>query len=88
LNPEILGDGSHGLFWLVPATRPSPCERWVKIYEKFGQKGLSDNPTIISLWKKAFLGDGTEGLKRPKGRPSMSDTAKNKKDNPKVRFSL
>ena len=94
----------------------SAIERWVKIYERFGQKGLSDNkpkqsysvqlkldvlsfikrtgsseteaalhfgitnPTIISLWKKALLEDGTEGLKKPKGRPSMSDTAKNKKD--------
>ena len=94
----------------------SAIERWVKIHEKFGQKGLSDNkpkqsysvqlkldvlsfikrtgsseteaalhfgitnPTIISLWKKALLEDGTEGLKKPKGRPSMSDVAKNKKD--------
>lgn len=92
----------------------SAIDRWVKIYEKFGQKGLSSNkpkqsysvqlkldvlsfikrtgsseteaalhfgitnPTIISLWKKTFLEDGTEGLERPKGRPPMSDIAKNK----------
>lgn len=93
----------------------SAIERWVKIYEKFGQKGLSSNkpkqsysvqlkqdvlsfikrtgsseteaalhfgitnPAIISLWKKALLEDGTEGLKRPKGRPPMSDKAQNRK---------
>jgi transposase len=94
----------------------SAIERWVKIYKKFGQKGLANNksnkrysvqlkldvlsfikrtgsseteaalhfgitnPAIISSWKKVFLEGGTEGLKSPKGRPPMSDIAKNKKD--------
>ncbi|WHY89531.1 helix-turn-helix domain-containing protein [Neobacillus cucumis] len=35
------------------------------------------NPPIIGSWKKAFLEGGTEALDRPKGRPSMSDKAKN-----------
>lgn len=91
----------------------SAIDRWVKVYEKFGKKGLTSkkytesysvqlkldvlsfikrtgssetdaalhfgltNPTIISSWKKAFSEDGSEGLKRPKGRPPMSDKAKN-----------
>jgi transposase len=36
------------------------------------------NPNI-ALWKKVFIEDGVEGLNRPKGRPPMSDIAKNKK---------
>jgi transposase len=90
----------------------SSIDRWVKVYEKFGQKGITSkkhpesypvqlkldvlsfikrtgssetdaalhfgltNPTIISLWKKAFSEDGSEGLERPKGRPPMTDKAK------------
>jgi transposase len=93
----------------------SAIERWVKVYEKFGQNGLTSKkhpesypvklkldvlsfikrtgsseteaalhfgittPTIISSWKKTFLEDGSEGLKKPKGRPPMSDIAENKK---------
>lgn len=41
------------------------------------------NPPIITSWKKAFLQGGTEALARPKGRPSMSDKAKNKKSKPR-----
>jgi transposase len=37
------------------------------------------NPPLIASWKKAFLEGGAEALDRPKGRPSMSDKAKNKK---------
>ncbi|MBS4193565.1 helix-turn-helix domain-containing protein [Lederbergia citri] len=90
-------------------------ERWVKIYEKFGEIGLKrkkhsesysvqfkldvlsfmkrtgsseteaalrfglTNPPIIASWKKSFLEGGIEGLERPKGRPPMSDKAKNRK---------
>jgi transposase len=93
----------------------SAIERWVKVYQKFGERGLTSkkhpesypvqlkldvlsfikrtgssetdtalhfgltHPTIISLWKKAFSEDGSEGLERPKGRPPMSDNAKSKK---------
>ncbi|MBU7595777.1 helix-turn-helix domain-containing protein [Metabacillus halosaccharovorans] len=42
------------------------------------QFGLT-NPPIIASWKKAFLEGGTEALGRSKGRPRMSDKAKNKK---------
>ncbi len=42
--------------------------------------GLTNAPTIAS-WKKAFLEGGVEALDRPKGRPSMTDKAKNKKSN-------
>ena len=37
------------------------------------------NPPMITAWKKAFFQGGTEALDRPKGRPSMSDKAKNRK---------
>ena len=40
------------------------------------------NPPIITSWKRAFLQGGTEALARPKGRPPMSDKAKNKKSKP------
>ena len=43
------------------------------------QFGLK-NPTIIASWKKAFREGGTEALDRPKGRPPMSDKAKNRKN--------
>lgn len=36
------------------------------------------NPPMITAWKKAFLEGGAESLDRPKGRPPMSDKAKNK----------
>ncbi|MFS0865696.1 helix-turn-helix domain-containing protein, partial [Fredinandcohnia sp. 179-A 10B2 NHS] len=39
--------------------------------------GLTNAPTIAS-WKKGFLEGGVEALDRPKGRPSMSDKAKNR----------
>lgn len=42
------------------------------------QFGLT-NPPIIASWKKAYLEGGAEALDRPKGRPSMSDKAKNNK---------
>ena len=35
------------------------------------------NPPMIASWKKAFLEGGAEALDRSKGRPSMSDKAKN-----------
>jgi transposase len=90
--------------------------RWVKVYEKFGEKGLMrkknketysvqfkldvlsfmkrtgsseadtalhfglTNPSMIASWKKAFLEGGPEALDRPKGRPSMSDNDKNKRN--------
>jgi len=93
----------------------SAIERWVKVYEKFGENGLTSkkqpvsypvqfkldvlsfikrtgsseteaalhfgitSPTIISSWKKALLEDGSEGLKKMRGRPPMSDIAKNNK---------
>lgn len=38
-----------------------------------------NNPPLIGSWKKAFLEGGAEALDRPKGRPSMSDKAKNNK---------
>jgi len=40
------------------------------------------NPPMISSWKKSFLEGGAEALDRPKGRPPMSDKAKNKKNKP------
>lgn len=40
------------------------------------------NPPMISSWKKSFLEGGTEALDRPKGRPAMSDKAKNRKNKP------
>ncbi|HEO8422591.1 helix-turn-helix domain-containing protein [Niallia sp. FSL W8-0635] len=36
------------------------------------------NPPMITAWKKAFLEEGAESLEKPKGRPPMSDKAKNK----------
>ncbi len=39
------------------------------------------NPPMIASWKKAFLEGGTESLDKPKGRPPMSDKAKNKRIN-------
>jgi transposase len=40
------------------------------------------NPPMISSWKKSFLEGGAEALDRPKGRPPMSDKAKNRKNKP------
>src|SRR6478609_5817222 len=40
------------------------------------QFGLT-NPPMITSWKKAFLEGGAEALSKPRGRPSMSDKAKN-----------
>lgn len=42
------------------------------------QFGLT-NPPMIASWKKAYLDGGAEALDKPKGRPPMSDKAKNKK---------
>ncbi|MBT2700814.1 transposase [Bacillus sp. ISL-40] len=89
--------------------------RWVKVYEKLGEKGLMKkksketysvqfkldilsfmkrtgssevdtalhfgltNPSMIASWKKAFSEGGAEALERSKGRPPMSDKAKNRK---------
>ncbi|RDW21308.1 transposase [Oceanobacillus arenosus] len=36
------------------------------------------NSTRIASWKKAYREGGVEGLSKPKGRPSMSDTSKNR----------
>lgn len=91
-------------------------ERWVKVYQKYGEAGLKRkvhqesypvqfkldvlrfmkstgssetdtalhfglvNPPIIASWKKAFLEGGAEALSQPKGRPPMSEKAKNKKN--------
>ncbi|QTD41963.1 helix-turn-helix domain-containing protein [Sporosarcina sp. Te-1] len=41
------------------------------------------NPPLISSWKKRFLEGGAEALDNPKGRPAMSDKAKNVKKNQK-----
>jgi transposase len=41
--------------------------------------GITNAP-MIGSWKRAFLEDGTEALDRPRGRPSMSDKAKNNKN--------
>jgi transposase len=93
----------------------SPISRWVKVYEKFGEKGLMrkknketysvqfkldvlnfmkktgssetetalqfglTNPPMLASWKKVFLEGGAEALDRPKGRPPMSEKAKNRK---------
>jgi len=35
---------------------------------------------MIGSWKRAFLENGTEALDRPRGRPPMSDKAKNNKN--------
>lgn len=35
------------------------------------------NPPMITAWKKTFLDGGAEALDRSKGRPPMSDKAKN-----------
>ena len=37
------------------------------------------NPPLIASWKKAFHEAGVEGLNKLKGRPPMSDKAKNNK---------
>lgn len=37
------------------------------------------NPPMIASWKKKFLEGGAEALGKPKGRPAMSDKAKNVK---------
>jgi transposase len=37
------------------------------------------NPPMITAWKKALLEGGAESLDNPKGRPPMSEKAKNKK---------
>ena len=41
------------------------------------------NPPLISSWKKKFLEGGAAALDTPKGRPAMSDKAKNVKTNKK-----
>jgi transposase len=38
------------------------------------------NPPMIGKWKKTLLEGGIEGLERPKGRPPMTDKAKNKEN--------
>ena len=38
------------------------------------------NPPMISFWKKKLLEGGVEALDNPKGRPAMSDKAKNIKN--------
>lgn len=38
------------------------------------------NPPMITVWKKALLEGGAESLNRPKGRPPMSDKAKNRRN--------
>jgi transposase len=96
----------------------SQLERWINLYEKFGEEGLKrknhketysvqfkldvlsfmkrtgssetetalhfglTNPPMISSWRKSFLEGGAEALDRPKGRPPMSDKAKNRKNKP------
>lgn len=42
------------------------------------QFGLT-NPPLIASWKRAYLEGGAEALDKPKGRPPMSDKAKNRK---------
>ena len=37
------------------------------------------NPPLIAAWKKKFLEGGAEALDQPRGRPAMSDKAKNVK---------
>jgi transposase len=39
------------------------------------------NPPMINMWKKALHEGGIEALDKPKGRPLMSDKAKNKRIN-------
>lgn len=38
------------------------------------------NPSMIASWNKKFLEGGAEALHKPKGRPVMSDKAKNNKN--------
>ncbi len=45
------------------------------------------NPPIITSWKRAFLQGGTGALAKQKGRPPMSDKAKNKKSKPRKPIS-
>nr|WP_240335282.1 helix-turn-helix domain-containing protein [Paraliobacillus sediminis] len=40
------------------------------------------NPPLIAAWKKVFAEGGIEALNRLKGRPPMSDKAKNSKNKP------
>ncbi|MEN1968700.1 helix-turn-helix domain-containing protein [Lentibacillus sp. N15] len=42
------------------------------------QFGLT-NPSMITKWKKSFIEGGAGALGKPKGRPPMSDKAKNSK---------
>lgn len=35
------------------------------------------NPSVIASWKRRFLEGGEEALDQPRGRPAMSDKAKN-----------
>ncbi|MDW0116231.1 helix-turn-helix domain-containing protein [Sporosarcina thermotolerans] len=44
--------------------------------------GLTNTP-MVAVWKKKFLNGGAEALDNPKGRPVMSDKAKNVKKNQK-----
>ena len=37
------------------------------------------NPPMIASWKGRLLENGVEALDKPKGRPAMSDKAKNRK---------
>ena len=41
------------------------------------------NPPMIASWNKKFLEGGAEALDNPKGRPAMSDKAKNVKKSKK-----
>jgi transposase len=43
------------------------------------------NPPMITVWKKSFLEGGAESLDRPKGRPPMSDKAKNRRSNKTIK---
>lgn len=43
------------------------------------------NPPMLTVWKKAFLEGGAESLDRPKGRPPMSDKAKNRRSNKTIK---
>jgi transposase len=43
------------------------------------------NPPMITVWKNAFLEGGAESLDRPKGRPPMSDKAKNRRSNKTIK---
>lgn len=47
--------------------------------------GLS-TPSTVGAWKKAFLEGGPEALDRAKGRPPMSDKAKDKKNEKEMTY--